>query len=513
MFSRILSLCKTLSKPYPLWEALTSSLSSLMFNIKNRLANFKLNIKNRLKNSDRAIHILPIGLRQRLVFVSPEKLPKETAQRFLKEIMEIKDSDARRVYRYIPFFTNSKPFLDVNTKQGFDIRKKIIPYLKPMYDDFSQDLDGLMNELQANAKAVNPKPASDLIANHVFSLMTKSIFGVAVPEKLATLLSSLEKTPASFLFGILPYQVAKILLLLSPTIRKKRKECNQYITQFFIERIESIVESVNQKKVVEKSWLGDMIKEKSENDIAFLSKKQITILANDPDIRISVAIALATTNITRTLETLLVGLYSSPNAIPNLTLELEPHFALNNDINFRKESTPLLHATYLEGLRLGAKDFGIIRKTRQPLYVNGMTIPSHSLIAFRLDAMRLLGCGSYHADEFNPTRFVNEKGELNSDSHLHEGWFAPFALGERMCPGVRITENIIKQYMLSFLERVKDYNNNTIQFFNPGESARSTTKKRLKCLIIYSMFKEESADLKAEQERCSAEIITNYLGL
>jgi len=239
-------------------------------------------------------------------------------------------------------------------------------------------------------------------------------------------------------------------------------------------QIESIKNNYQANGKIKPNWLVDILLTKV-NDIRLLTKKEISTLADDPEIRLCVAIVLGTSNLTHALTASIKSLFDNPQLVSRLLLEINSQTSANV---LDKTTMPWLHATYLECLRLGSKG-AIVRKIKTAIHVGDQYIPRNALVTFPLSASSRMGNAECQASKFMPNRFLTPDGALREDIKLHEGLFFPFGVGIRMCPGRHLAEEVIKIYLVTLLNSVKSFSLDRIHFYDNNETAVSRAKALL----------------------------------
>jgi len=134
----------------------------------------------------------------------------------------------------------------------------------------------------------------------------------------------------------------------------------------------------------------------------------------------------------------------------NMQVEIDSVLG-NRDVKMTdKENLPYCRAVIYEVQRCGnILPHGGARKTEKAVEVNGMIIPEDTFIT-PVFAEILQGSHWVNGEIFDPTRFLDENGQLRKDEHL-----IPFAVGRRYCPG----ESLAKAQLFVFITGlVQKYN-------------------------------------------------------
>lgn len=429
------------------------------------------------------VNVSGISIIKKIVLINPSKMPQETARELLTYLMPAHDKDARRSYNFVSFFTGGQSFLSLQDDMALPIRKRIVAGLHAMQGNinFAIEMQTLITQLKNNNINSNNKNPKKIIEDHLLDLFTRALLGVKFPEELKKVLVGLEKTHYPDLFAFLPIWASQLLPLI-PSVRNLRNHTNNEIKVFLMAQIESIKQDYLTNGKIKKNWLVNILLEKVP-DIRFISKQEISALADDPEVRICVAIVLSTSNLTRVMMSLIYLLFENPQLISRLILEIKTS---SPDEILDKAKMPLLHATYLESLRLGVK-LSIVRNINSSIQLGNIYIPQNALVIFPLDANERMENHQYPASDFKPERFLNRNGELCKDMNLHEGLFVPFGLGIRMCPGRHIAEQILKIYLVTLLTSVKSLSPQKTNFYDEKETARSLAVNLLKTEIGLSI--------------------------
>ncbi len=435
-----------------------------------------------------------------IVVVSPYKMPATTATKLLKEITPASENKARRIYNFIPFYTGAMPFLSLPDAEALPIRKKrIVPYLHAMLKNinFSAEMTGLIEKLRLDQTA---QPRAEIIGDHFIDLFARNLLGVEFPEELK---KSLKQTDSdySILFCLLPPAAANWLTLI-PSIRKLRNVCHTEIRRFLVDTIGKIKTDDFHFKQMKKNFLLDLILEK-KGDPKLLSNKDIEDLAADPEVKLCVAVVLATNNLTRAMS-FLVGCLTTAIQT-NLLIELLDQESIQPTDLLQQKKMPLLHATYLETLRYAART-GIIRNIQSEIRIDDINIPANSLVMFPFDSSSQMGSAKYPCYQFAPERFLDEQKQLRPEMKLQEGVFTPFGIGSRNCPGQRISEQMIKIYLVTLLNAVKKFSSYKYTFYDEpaGDTARNF-------VLTYSIRSSLFNPFKGKEEQEVAEKITENI--
>lgn len=451
------------------------------------------------------VHIVRIAPRIKIAIINPDKIQTNTARKLLAKIMPAKDTYSRNSYDFLSFYTGVIPFLSMPDDKALPIRKKrIVPYIHAMFTqtDFADEMRTLMTQLHENS---NQKSNTDVIRDHFLSLFTRSMVGMEFPTELKVLLLNIESLNTPF-YGLAP-DFAKNLFALIPSVKKTRKKYDTAIRNFLVDAMKKMQHSHHTKK----NFLKDILLEKAGENI---TEEKLYALADDPEIRLCVAIVLGTSNLTNVMKSLMLNLQS--RTMERLIIEMYSEISVIDHVSsaclLNKIKMPLLHATYLESLRFGLKGFGINRNIQSEIQMDDVYIPSHSHVIFPLDASSHMEHCLYKVNEFWPERFLNSEGELRQDRKLHEGLFTPFGVGIRMCPGHHIAELMIKIYLVTLLNAVKDFKENDMTFYDEkvGDTARNRGRPLLKKYIKFSLFNSKSSLSDGKIAENIAENIAGY---
>ena len=96
---------------------------------------------------------------------------------------------------------------------------------------------------------------------------------------------------------------------------------------------------------------------------------------------------------------------------------------------------PYTEAVINEIMRCGnIVPHGVLHGTTEPIQVNGVTIPAHTMITPVMISI-LKGDHWENGMTFNPDRFLHKDGSVKKDEHL-----IPFSIGKRQCLGITLAK-------------------------------------------------------------------------
>jgi hypothetical protein len=359
-------------------------------------------------------------------------------------------------------------------------KKRIVPYLHALLKnvDYAHEMRILLQQLEGNNKTRDS--TREVIQSHFLSLFTRGLIGTEFPKPLQDLLNR-NNTYFLAVFQALPLWTRKLLPFI-PYVRNMRATYHAAIRDFLITQITAI----KQHTEIKKNWLTDILLEKVK-DIRLISDAEIKALADDPEIRMCIAIVLGTKNLLEIITPLLTFIKSETDDRSRLLFEIHSQSVANHaDPTYLldKQKMPLLHATYLEALRFGSKTV-IVRRIKESIQVDDVHIPGNSVVVFPLSAFSRMGSEKYPNFFFAPNRFLTEEGQLRNDIKLHEGFFVPFGVGVRMCPGHMTAELMIKIYLVTLLNSAKYFFEKKVEFYDEknGDTAKAAARNLLKRTI------------------------------
>jgi hypothetical protein len=115
-----------------------------------------------------------------------------------------------------------------------------------------------------------------------------------------------------------------------------------------------------------------------------------------------------------------------------------------------KKTMPLLHAFYMETLRMTSPPQGISRYTKNGIRNEHFSIPSRSFIQFDLKNVMRTHCSEdkYPSHLFHPERYLENENKLHPIAQIHHGTLLPFGAGARQCPASIIVEDFFKNFII-----------------------------------------------------------------
>lgn len=416
------------------------------------------------------------------VEIKPTLTPEKT-EALTKQIMYLPNQDARTPYRFFSRITNINFFLDKNDDKALQARRKIISYLNPrkINVDFFQEMTNLFCQMLQTSK----DPNNLIIKKFMLKLLMQTLAGINLSNSMCDAMLKLDVIENPLLCLAYLY-LPKMLLRLIPSIRYFENECEKNIQLLMCQQIKELRD---QKQIERGTWFADVLLDKlNKKDISKLTEREINQLAKDSDLRMCLGVVLGVSNISRTLWHGLEILFGSI-VLPILAkLQYEIREKIKDSyFVITKENMPILHAIYLETLRHATKSFGIMRYSRNGFETEDLTIPPRSFINLLIDS------ASRASNLFEPERYLDERNQLNHLAVLHQGLFTPFGVGERMCPGVRITEDIIKRTIIAFAMNVT-YTNGYTLCLNPDGENRVKASLVKNSLFRYVEASEEQID-------------------
>lgn len=226
---------------------------------------------------------------------------------------------------------------------------------------------------------------------------------------------------------------------------RQGKKTQQDFAKTLIKKIqENILEDLDKGN---QNVLAAIIREEEDFKNGSLTDEQIL---NHPKVIGAALVIVALDGVYSNLMDILFQLMKNPNLITELRAELESAKGSDSSISdenlFKKETLPVLHRIYLEGLRHDSSVPVLARYTKTGVHTDHIDIPANSTVLINLDEM-------HHdkkrwgedADKFNPDRFKN------SNTKMGEAPFTPFSLGARQCPGAKVGEALIKLFISEFV--------------------------------------------------------------
>lgn len=408
--------------------------------------------KNKAENHPHGIGIIRIGppmIGMNIVHLQPKNVSTFQMRHMLKTISELKNSSARCPYD-IRHLTKSSFYLSMPDKEAYPLRNKTTPFFKIKYFEKQLPLTlmNLFKELEENKNHTSTVKYG-IVQNHILRLFTQSLYGFELSQPVKDVLKRLPPSLPYFIFSTW-------IQYIIPQFHRDKTAFNFAIKIFLREQLKKI----NVKE--EKNLFQKIVFSKLPKKNIPLTDKNIEKLIDDPEIRLCITGLLATHNIQYAIIAGLNYLYQD-NALLKKIHEENPH-SIEHMAN--KNKSPFLHAFFLETLRLSPPMPYIFRYIDRRLTIENISIPGRSVIIFDLvDTLKLLyNTAKYPANQFRPERFLNDAGALHQQAILHQDMLVFFGMGARRCPADTLSLFLFKYFMLSFAQRIRLFNNNTIEF-------------------------------------------------
>lgn len=450
------------------------------------------------------------ALNRHMVIIDPaKKTPTEKTRAQLNELMELSGANARIHYCFFSEVINAEFFLGMNDKKGMELRKKILPFFSPNHfkTDFSCEAQKLLAQI-----AKRPYERHAIIPQHFLDLLMRNIVGLELTETMRKKLLQLDEQAGfiSLAFTFLPHYIARRL----PPIRNFIIEFENETKSFFREKIKKL-RLKNESEIDKSSWFVVTISKKlPAKKLSDITDEEIEKLIMDADIRSSLGVVLGMRNISTAISILFNFLNpqnKKQHALVRLQKTLKKSPVVKEDW-LKPDKIPLLHAYYLETiLHATSKGFGIPRYTQEGIATENLHVPPRSLVVLLFSqALKKFSNKRFPADEFAPSRFLNKKQNgLKQIANLNQDVFTPFGMGSRMCPGNRIAEVIIKNYLIQFAYSIKTFKNGYLKI-KRHKTTRDVKvvreKREIKALLINSIFRKPISNHSKNNKKINAKI-------
>lgn len=409
------------------------------------------------------VDIGPRCFKYHFVQIRPKDWPIPFTFEVFNQILTLQNEDARSFYN-INYLTNSTFYLSQSDKKSRKLRHLTTTYFSPkkFYEDSCQTLPHLLDQLKNVSSYFN---AEDIVNEYILNVISRTLNGFEISKDLLKVLRDLKNPYIWF-----PNWVQFLI----PDFRKRKAAFDFKIKAFLTQQIEQMHVNPSkplnlfQKLITSNLPLGHTLKK--------FSKSEINKLITNPDIRLAITGLFAVKNIQTAIKNGLRYLYDhriAPDLLKELNGNLARGYDVSNDTTFDKNDFPILHAFFLETLRLDPPMPLLFRYTNKKLVFERFTIPKRSWITLDLGEVltRLFGSHQYPAYSFHFERFLNEQGQLNELAILHKNMFEPFGLGRR-CPAENLSSFLFKKIILHFVQHIKSYSLNLtppLQFYTAEE--------------------------------------------
>ncbi len=396
-------------------------------------------------------------------------LPAKRAEKLLRAVMNIDESNARQPYNIVNHVTSSNFFLSLSNQEAHHLRNRLITSFRMNDETLKLEIEksilDVMNYLYQQTKVTDQ--VMQFISHEIRSLITRSITGLRLTPKMQLVLDK-KMEPAESGFGFLP-TMPYLIRLLSSEFRQRKHEFNETLNEFLRAEFKRIYEEGASDNYLLVSLIRDKYPQEPIEKILANDQTVHTLMA-DPDIRLTVSGALATGNLSPVIQAGMLYLsYASNLNAPRrthqyliaaeITTLLESGVDLDEAIMRDNTQLRYLHAYWLESLRCCPPMEGVARTTDQGINVDGLAIPEKSIILIPIRAFAPIENDTIEPSRFEPNRHLNKP-----DSDLHKGHFTPFGLGPRMCPATRISAYIFKKFIAASAMRMKSFGYDKIEF-------------------------------------------------
>jgi cytochrome P450 len=383
--------------------------------------------------------------------IKPVGMSSQDIAAQLKTVMELPEPNARMAYMDINLITNSAFFLAMNTAEGERLRRRLMGYLSPkvFYAETVKRMPDLIDRI-IFVTMIEKNQFIDihhLISRHIMDLFSEVFLGFKLNNVIYQYVKKEAGMPYYFMF---PTVMQNCL----PPLRKARYEFDRMVESFLQTQI---LQLANENDGIKDNFFVDMIREHSAGkSLRDLTTRDIQRLVKHPEVRLCISGMMAVHNITRAIRA----------GIKFVLMEIaecktEDSCRLFN--GFRREiamyqndgvfaQMPLLHAIYLETLRLSAPMATIIRYAENGIATKTLTLPKKTFIKYELGhAMRYQSLMSdrYPATDFFPQRYLTPEDQIHPEVKSHQNMIVPaFGQGSRSCPAVHVSAVVFKTMLI-----------------------------------------------------------------
>ncbi len=374
--------------------------------------------------------------------IQPKKDSSQLIKDFLKKVDHLPKS--RSTYERFDEMTGYPNLIATSGEKGIDMRKTFHAILpSPLY--VLERTIKLSRDSISRVKSVNKleylKIEPERTEKIVEAILVDVFLGCEFTLEIQRLISHMSMVLLSNPYSPPPGY--------SSLIKKVKQEYNQFVTQL-------IKHAVHHQQKANSSALSKLIHKHQSNTES---------LINDPALHALMTALITASNVSDIINRVWsVSDLMSSDAMKNLLLEIKATELFTpeeniHDFNMKLQKVTTLDAVFKECLfQHSFAPSRLPRYISQDIYFNGTRIPAGTTLFFNHRSLEKPG-------EFNPGRFQSAAAtQLNTPD------LAPFGLGQRKCPGDRITENIFKGVVAVIATQLEstltDELNQTFQ--NPG---------------------------------------------
>lgn len=409
---------------------------------------------------------------------APELQPKQH-EHLLKTVMSLKEPDARMIHKVINEVTTSSFFLSMNNDKAKDLRRELVHAINTNMDEVSQETDLVLMQLIDYLKT-KPQVTAEVntqITHAIRELVIHTLTGLKLSPGVHAAIDKLENMQATS-FGFNPF-IPDALRFFSRSVSERKNEFDQAVSEFLRDEIIRICTTTPKKNNL---LLNIIRKRYPEMNVSEIPRNEniLQSLVVDPDIRLNITGSLAARNLSKVIISGLTYLFNNTMIAQDgttsrtmLLRELQRYkniggrFLMGQMTN--PQNLPFLHAFWLETLRCAPPMLWIDRYTEKGFEVDGMKIPEQSLVTVPITAHCQLENDVLSKNMFQPLRFYPLKHQL------HTGFFTPFGLGPRMCPGHQLAEVVFKKFIAAFALNFSNYCSEKIEFIPDENEALNHT--------------------------------------